>query len=110
MTPQTLFKPPPAVPHPETWTPNQQTAWNLIRSTPGGVTADEIGALVHDHTDQEPRCIWCATTGLQIARSAALKPHVVKRRNGKIEPREARYRALLPSSQLADLPDWLDAA
>lgn len=104
-----LFSPPRPVPHPDTWTDAQQQAWALITTTPGGVWADEVGARVHAHSDDE-RCDFCATRGKQLARSAALAPHVVKRRTGRIEAREPRYRAVLPGSQLAELPDDLFGA
>lgn len=104
MTPQTLFKPPAPVPHPETWTPNQQTAWALITSLPGGAFADEIGAKIHTH-DNDERCNFCGQAGVALCKSKALKGHVIRRKlTGRWEPRLAVYRAKEPSSQLADLP------
>jgi hypothetical protein len=88
--------------------PNQQTAWDLIRSTPGGVTADEIGAAIHQHTDQRPRCDYCTLAGRQTATSVALKELVVYRRaSRKYEPRNPADRAVVPSAQLTELPSDL---
>lgn len=99
-----LFTPPkPAAPA-RTLTDRQQRAWDLIRTTPGGVTADEIGAHVHGHTDDAPRCDWCTTAGREITRSAALKPLVIYRRSsGKYEPRREEDRAAEPAPPTAQL-------
>jgi hypothetical protein len=108
----TLFRPPAPVPITDRMTPNQQTAWALITSTPGGVYADEIGAKVHPH-DDDARCDYCATTGIALCKSKALRGLVIKRKaTRRWEPREARYRAQESTSQLAELPDDLfgDAA
>lgn len=107
MTPPTLFRPPAPVPHPELWTPHQQTAWTLICSLPGGAFADEIGAAIHTH-DSDERCQFCGTSGIALCKSKALKGHVIRRKaTGRWEPRQPRYRAVEPTSQLADLPEWL---
>lgn len=105
-----LFRPPPAVPT-HALTDRQRLAWDHIRSIPGGVTADEVGAWLHAHREPhmrphglDERCEWCAQTGLDVIRSKALKGLVIKHHGGKIEARDPRYRASVPTSQLADLP------
>lgn len=109
-TQPSLFRPLNPVPHPGDWTNDQRTAWELICSTPRGVYADELGARVHAHDDDE-RCEDCARRGLQLYRSVAVAPHVIKRRTGKIEPRDPQYRAVEPSVQLTELPaDFFGAA
>jgi hypothetical protein len=92
-------------------TPNQQTAWALITSTPGGCFAEEIGQAVHGHT--EGFCDWCGQSGIAICRSKALRGLVIRRKaTRRWEPREARYRAQEPTAQITELPDDLfgDAA
>lgn len=90
-------------------TDNQRVAWQLIRSVPGGVTADEIGAAIHAangrHAD-DVRCEWCARTGMQTARSVALRPLVVRRHGGMYQPRrkEDQASAAAASSQTDTLP------
>lgn len=110
MTSQTLFKPPPAVPT-DALTDRQRLAWDHICSVPGGVTADEIGAYLHAHSKRphsvDERCNWCAQTGLDVIRSKALAPLVVKHHGGLIEPRDPRYRASVPTGQTTELPEWL---
>ncbi len=106
----TLFKPPAPVPVTHAMTPNQLVAWQLICSTPGGVYADEIGAKVHTHDDDQ-RCEYCATTGTSLCRSKRLRGLVIRRKGTRRwEPRDPRYRAQEPSSQLGEPPDWLGAA
>ena len=99
-----LFSPPPPVPTPEAWTPNQRTAWQLLTSTPGGCWADELGAAIHAHSDDE-RCQFCGTAGIALCKSKALRGLVIRRKaTGRWEPRDPRYRAVLPGSQLVEIP------
>lgn len=106
----TLFKPPAPVPITDRMTPHQRTAWQMVTSTPGGVYADEIGARVHSHSDDE-RCNFCGTQGMAICRSKALRGLVIRRKaTGKWEPREARYRAQEPSGQTADVDSLFGGA
>lgn len=103
-----LFQPPAPVTSMRKLTDRQQRAWDLIRTTHGGVTADEIGAHVHGHADDAPRCEWCATAGREVARSVALRPLVIYRRStGKYEPRREEDRAPepapIPGVQLREL-------
>ena len=106
MTPH-LFKPP--APVPANLTPRQTLAWDYIRSVPGGVTADELGAHLHSLSDTRPhpddqRCPWCARTGKDVAGSTALKPLVIRRHTSRYEPRDPKWRASEPSTQLVELP------
>lgn len=96
-----LFKPPAPVAVIGKLTTRQMQAWDYIRSVPGGVTADEIGALLHSLREDrwahstDARCDYCATTGREVATSAGLKPLVVRRRGGKYEPRRVEDRAVV---------------
>lgn len=110
-TQPSLFRPPNPVPHPESWKPNQQTAWALITATPGGCFAEEIGHKIHGHQG-EGTCEWCGPCGTALCKSKALKGHVIRRKKtGKWEARDARYRAVEPSAQLSELPsDFFGAA
>jgi hypothetical protein len=93
-------------------TRDQQTAWDMVSETVGGVTADEVGALLHSRLatrwahPADQRCVYCGTRGNQVLRSVALRPLVVRRRvSGKWEPRERQ-----PAPPLEPLPDgeWED--
>lgn len=94
---KTLFRTP--APTPTNLRPRQQLVWQLVRETPGGITADEAGALAHAHRVERPhsvdeRCEFCATDGRSILASKALKPLVVKRRGtNKYECRNPAHRA-----------------
>lgn len=75
--------------------PRQQAAWDLVRSTPGGVTALECGVHIHawqGHHALSSPCEWCEPDGLQVLRSKALKPLVIRRRSGYWQPRDKRYQ------------------
>lgn len=67
-------------------TPNQQLAWDYVRER-DGVTADEVGALIHSQPDRrrshgvDERCDWCARDGRQVLASKAVKPLVTYKRN-----------------------------
>lgn len=85
-------------------TPNQQAVWDLVRTTQGGVTRDQAGALVHSlkegrwsHPATE-RCDFCARDGRQALRAQALKPLVVGKRDGRWYPRNPAD-AVRPATQ-----------
>ena len=114
----TLFRLPAPVPVTDRMTEHQLVAWQMVTSTPGGVFADEVGARVHDHPDDE-RCIHCGQSGVSILKSKALRGLVIKRKaTRKYEAREARYRANdtkylsndHSSAQTSELPEWLGGA
>lgn len=102
-----LFDPPTPIP---TLTPRQAHAYRLVQTTPGGITADELGAATHADQGRhsiDERCEWCAKLGLDLMRSKALAPLVVRRReSGRYEPRDGSGTPLLhvPSTQLVELP------
>lgn len=88
-------------------TDRQQHAYDLVRTSPGGATADEVGAAWHaargKHGPDE-RCKWCAEEGASVLRSKGLAPLIVRRRNGHWEPRnpedtETRTSGLIATSE-----------
>lgn len=91
-------------------TEKQQRGYDLVRATPGGITADELGAQLHaDKGRHHPdaRCKWCAEEGISVLDSKAVGPLVVKRRaSGRYEPRDGSGMPALsgPSSQVSELP------
>lgn len=92
--------------------PAQQVAYNLVRDTPGGVTADEVGAALHERLTtrwQHPadqRCLYCGDRGKQVLGSKAVGPLVIRRKGGKYELRNPESTTRAP----ADLPgdSWED--
>jgi hypothetical protein len=103
-----LFEPPKPVEPMQTLRERQQVAWDFIRSVPGGVTADEIGAHWHAHRgkhDEDERCDYCAIDGKSVARSKALKRLVIWRRDAKkFEPRNPADRAPAPQASIPSAP------
>lgn len=91
-------------------TPRQQRVYDLARTTPGGITADEAGAQLHADAGKhhpDSRCQWCASTGKDVLESKAVGPLLVRRRaSGRYEPRDGSGTPVLPqpSSQMRDLP------
>lgn len=90
----------PPVEKPRELTERQQLAYEYVRITPGGVTADEVGAWLHAHKppEQRPhgvdqRCIYCTRDGRSVLTSVAVSPLVIRRRGGKYEPRNKADRA-----------------
>lgn len=74
-------------------TPDQQLALDAIRDAKDGLDAGEIGALCHAaHGRHAPgnRCTWCRDRGLQLLRSKALKPLVVRRKSGLYQLRDQK--------------------
>jgi hypothetical protein len=105
---KTLFKPPHA--SPVNLTPDQTIAWDLLRTTVGGVTAAQIGIAVHTQSgaslhSADVQCNWCAARGLSLMRSKALKPLVIRRRaTGRWEPRDPKHRAADATAQGGEIP------
>jgi hypothetical protein len=61
-------------------TDRQQLAWQFVRMH-DGVSADEVGALLHAHRERRPhdladRCQFCARDGRSVLTSKALQPLV----------------------------------
>jgi hypothetical protein len=80
-------------PDPDGLTPIQRAAYTIVRESPGGATADEIGAQRHADRGLHPadeRCRFCGETGDGILRSKALAPLVIRRRGGMWQPRDPR--------------------
>lgn len=96
-------------------TPDQEEALRLVRETPGGVTADEVGACLHERLTtrwQHPadqRCNFCASRGKQVLKSKGLRPLVIMRRaSSRWEMRDGSTPPVVTvSAQLDGLPDWL---
>lgn len=97
-------------------TAKQQRAYDLAKNTPGGITADELGAVFHaDRGRHHPdsRCEFCASEGKGVLESKAVGPLVVRRRaSGRYEPRDGSGTSVVPeryvsSVQLSELPDDL---
>lgn len=94
-------------------TEKQQRGFDLAKSTPGGITADELGAIEHElrgRHHRDTRCVHCAHEGIGVLESKAVGPLLVKRRaSGRYEPRDGSGTPVLParasSSQLRELPD-----
>jgi hypothetical protein len=98
MTEQLALLAPPPEPEPKQreLTDRQRLAYDYVCATPGGVTADEVGAWLHAHrhAEQRPhrtseRCLHCARDGRRVLTSVAVEPLVVRRRGGKYEPRNS---------------------
>lgn len=92
-------------------TARQARAYALVQSTPGGITADELGAQLHADAGKhhpDTRCTWCASTGKSVLESKAVGPLVIRRRgSGRFEPRDGSGAPVVPavSAQLRSLPD-----
>lgn len=104
-----LFEPPEPLP---VLTEKQVRGYMLAQSTPGGITADELGAIEHERRGRhhrDSRCEWCAAEGKSVLESVALKPLLVRRRElGRYVPRDGSGTPVVPvSAQLAELPDDL---
>lgn len=86
-------------------TPKQARAYELVRTSPGGITADELGAWFHAH-GPDVRCDFCCRTGLGFLRSKGLGPLVIRRRGGMWQPRDGSgVPVVVAGSQLRELPD-----
>lgn len=95
-------------------TAKQARAYQLVKSTPGGITADELGAIEHElrgKHHRDTRCIHCTHEGVGVLESKAVGPLVIRRRaSGRYEPRDGSGTAAVPeryqsSTQLTELPD-----
>lgn len=64
--------------------PRQQLVLDAIAATePDGVTADEVGALIHEHRgthDRDSRCDFCAKEGNGVLRRLTQLEVVTRRR------------------------------
>jgi hypothetical protein len=100
-------------------TARQAAIFQLICESPQGLTAPELGQLLHaqsrrHHADDV--CEWCGQDGQRALREKAIRQRVIRRATGIYEPRIASDwtgRATLgkPSAQLRELAGttWEDA-
>jgi hypothetical protein len=113
----TLFKPPKPVANLRPLTDRQARIYALICSVPGGVHAEELGAMMHAnrrrHPVEEP-CQYCGRDGMRAINERAVRQRVVRRPGGVYEAINERDRAADPrdaaSSQMSELPGetWED--
>jgi hypothetical protein len=110
-----LFEPPDPVVPMRALTEKQQRGYDHAKSTPGGITADELGAIEHElrgRHSRDLRCDFCAREGKSVLESVALKPLLVRRReSGRYEPRDGSGTPLVPqAAQLSELAgeSWED--
>lgn len=91
-------------------TENQEHALNAVRSTPGGILADELGANIHERrlTDGHvghtavSRCPYCHRDGTQMLQALKKKGLVTRRRKtGRWQPTGGRAVA----DTARDLPE-----
>lgn len=79
------------VPEEPKLTVDQQLVWDSLQAHADGLSADEVGAIVHASHGKHvavDRCEWCGQRGLQLLRSKALAPLVIRRKKtGLYEPR-----------------------
>jgi len=77
-------------------TDRQRFAYESIQASDTGLYADEVGAILHERQGrhhQDQRCEWCARTGLDVLRSKAVAPLVIRRRSGLWQPRQRAEHA-----------------
>lgn len=95
-------------------TDKQQRGYDLAVSTPGGITADELGAIEHELRGKhrrDVRCEFCASEGKGVLESKAVGPLVIRRRaSGRYELRDGSGTTAVPeryhpSTQLTEIPD-----
>lgn len=97
-----------------TLTPRQETVYDLVLATDGGISADEAGALAHETRERRPhsrdeRCEWCGQDGRQILEALHRKGLVRRRRRNDRHGRGLVYVPLpgqsrKPSSQTEEIP------
>jgi hypothetical protein len=89
-------------------TPRQQVALLILRDHREGLTAHDLGQLVHEHLgvhhDGRPQCDWCSRTGAELAKSLKRAGHVTQHK-GSV------YRTVSALGGAADRPvdepfDW----
>lgn len=88
--------------------PRQQAALEILRQSEDGLTAHDLGVLVHEHFgvhhDGRPQCDYCSRTGSELAKSLKRAGHVTQHR-------ASVYRAVSACGGAADRPvdepfDW----
>lgn len=88
--------------------PRQDTAMRLvIRHQPDGVTADEVGARVHEDRGKHPadqRCEWCGRDGAAVLNALIRKKLVTRRRATGLYTLPGPQRRALPAT-FGDFPE-----
>lgn len=105
-----LFKPPKPVAMLRPLTDRQARHYALICSKPGGVTAVELGQMLHAGHNRhavDVQCEWCGQDGMRAIKERGIRQRVVRRPGGVYEPVAVADRSSEPSSQLTELPDDL---
>lgn len=77
-------------------TARQARIYELVCSMPGGITAPELGALMHADSHRhhpERQCEFCGQDGARALREKAIKQRVVRRVAGVYEARVAADQA-----------------
>jgi hypothetical protein len=88
-------------------TARQAEIYAFVCSIPGGITADELGALLHDARGKhaaDARCEFCGRDGARALRERGIAQRVIRRTGSIYEAREPADRADPPSAQIAALP------
>jgi len=101
---QPLFEPPKPVSPLRPLTERQQTIYQLVCSIPGGISADELGALLHERRGSHnagERCEHCAIDGKRALRERGIRQRVIRRTGSLYEAREKADRAETPTLQQA---------
>jgi len=92
-------------------TERQAAIYALACSVPGGVSADELGALMHSRLadpvrrhSADDRCLFCGRDGARALREKAIRERLIRRAGALYEPRD-------PADRAADEPvegaiDW----
>lgn len=78
-------------------TERQAAIYALICSVPGGVSADELGAMMHEARGSHAagdRCEWCGRDGARALREKAIRSRLVRRVGALYEPRLVSDRAV----------------
>jgi hypothetical protein len=66
-------------------TARQQIALEALERAADGLTADELGAVLHERAGRhyaDQRCEWCTSDGRQVARALRTKHLTVRRKTG----------------------------
>lgn len=86
----------------------QRFVFDHVCNTAGGLTADEVGALLHARRGKHSvdlRCRFCASDGSDVLRSKALKPLLRRvRATGVWLPRDPELAAHVPDGSSEDVP------
>lgn len=103
-----LFKLPKPVAVLRPLTERQQRIYTLICSKPGGLTAVELGQILHSGRGRHPvddQCEFCGRDGMRSIKERGIRQRVIRRQGGVYEAIDPDDRAdAKPSLQLVELP------